>query len=138
MSERLLVAAGEAGSSADALPSGVRLMIDAAKEILVISPTLPTRLDWLASDTDSAKQEADERLRKVLGQLEEIGANAEGAIGADDPILAFEDAVARFSPTHILVGLRSEDRAGWQERGLVEELWERIRLPITVFDLPAA
>jgi hypothetical protein len=136
VSDRLLIAAGEAASSPDQLPSGVRQLIDAADEILVISPTLPGRLEWLASDTDRAKQEADERLQEVLGHLGEIGADADGTIGADDPILAFEDAVARFSPTHILIGVRSDDRAGWQERGLVEGLWERIRIPITIFDLP--
>jgi hypothetical protein len=118
------------------LPAGIRLLVDAADQILVISPALPGRLQWLSSDTDKAKQEADERLQKVLGHLAEIGADAEGTVGADDPILAFEDAVARFSPTHILIALRAEDRAGWQERGLVEELWERIRIPITIFDLP--
>jgi hypothetical protein len=136
VSNRLLIAAGETASSPDQLPPNVRLLIDAADEILVISPTLPGRLQWLSSDTDKAKQEADERLRAVLGQLAEIGSDAEGTIGADDPILAFEDAVARFSPTHIMIGLRSDDRAGWQERGLVEGLWERIRIPITIFDLP--
>jgi hypothetical protein len=135
---RLLIAAGEAASTPEQLPSEIRLLIEAADEILVISPTLPGRLQWLSSDTDRARQEADERLQTVLGQLAEIGADADGTIGADDPILAFEDAIARFSPTHLLVGLRNEDRAGWQERGLIEGLWERIRIPITVFDLPDA
>jgi hypothetical protein len=74
----------------------------------------------------------------VLGQLTELGAEAEGEIGADDPLLAFEDAVAQFSPTHLLIGLREEDRAGWQERGLLEALHERLRIPITVFDVAAA
>jgi len=136
VSDRLLIAAGEVASSPDRLPAGVRRLVDEADQILVLSPTLPGRLQWLSSDTDRATQEADERLQKVLGQLGEIGADAEGTVGADDPILAFEDAVARFSPTHILIALRAADRAGWQERGLVEELWERIRLPITIFDLP--
>jgi hypothetical protein len=135
MGDRLLIAAGEAASSPDQLPQGVRLLIDAADEILVLSPTLPGRLGWLSSDTDKATREADKRLQTVLGQLAEIGVEAEGTIGADDPVLAFEDAVARFSPTHILFALRSEDRVGWQEAGLIEKLWERIRLPITVFDL---
>lgn len=135
MSERLLIAASEAGSSPYQLPGGVRLLIDAADEITVLSPRLPSRLEWLASDTDKAKQEADQRLRTVLGQLEEVGVEVEGTVGADDPLQAFEDAVARFSPTHILVGLRSQDRADWQENGLIDGLWERIRLPITVFDL---
>jgi hypothetical protein len=134
---RLLIAVGQAAPSADALPFGVRLLIDAAEEILVISPTLPGRLDWLASATDKAKEQADQRLRAVLGQLEEISAEAQGAIGADDPLLAFDDAIAQFAPTHLLIGLRNEDRAGWQERGLLEALHERVRVPITVFDTPS-
>jgi len=131
---RLLIAVGQAASSADALPFGVRLLIDAADEILVISPTLPGRLDWLASATDKAREQADERLQSVLGQLKDIGVEPPGAIGADDPLLAFDDAIAKFAPTHLLIGLRSEDRAGWQERGLLEALHERVRVPITVFD----
>jgi hypothetical protein len=134
---RLLIAVGEAGPSVDALPFGVRLLIDAAEEILVISPTLPGRLDWLASATDRAKDHADERLRVVLGQLEEIDAEPQGAVGADDPLLAFDDAIAQFTPTHLLIGLRNEDRAGWQERGLLEALHERVRVPITLFDVPS-
>ena len=135
---RLLIAVGQAAPSSAQLPDGVRLLIDSADEILVISPTLPGRLDWLASATDHAKEQADERLRSVLGQLEELGAEPAGAVGADDPLLAFDDAVAQFSPTHILIGLRDEDRAGWQERGLLEALHERLRIPLTVFDVAAA
>ncbi len=135
---RLLIAAGQAAPTAAQLPDGVRLLIDAAEEILVISPMLPGRFEWLASATDKAREQADERLRSVLGQLEELGAEPEGEIGADDPLLAFEDAVAQFSPTHLLIGLREEDRAGWQERGLLEALHERLRIPITVFDVAAA
>jgi hypothetical protein len=135
---RLLIAAGQAGPSAAQLPDGVRLLIDAAEEILVISPMLPGRFEWLASATDKAREQADERLRSVLGQLAELDVEPEGKIGADDPLLAFEDAVAQFSPTHLLIGLRDEDRAGWQERGLLEALHERLRIPITVFDVATA
>lgn len=136
MSKRLLIAIGDALLEPDQLPPGIRELIDGADEILVISPRLPTRLEWLVSDTDKARQEADERLRRALGQLQETEADVEGAIGADDPILAFEDAVARFSPAHVLIALRSEDRAGWQESKLDDQLRERINVPITMFDLP--
>ena len=67
-----------------------------------------------------------------------MGADPAGEVGADDPLLAFDDAVAEFSPTHILIGLRDEDRAGWQERGLLEALHERLRIPLTIFDVAAA
>jgi hypothetical protein len=137
MPQRLLIAAGEAADSADALPFGVRELIDAADEVLVVTPALPNRFEWLASATDKAREQADGRLQAVLGQIEELGTQASGAVGADDPLLAFEDAVAAFHPDHILVGLRAPDHADWQERGLLDELLRRFEIPLTVFSLRA-
>jgi hypothetical protein len=136
MGPRLLIAAGEAAARGGQLPGGVRSLIDAAGEIMVISPALPGRLDWIASDTDKATARADERLQTVLGQLAEMGATARGRTGADDPLLAFEDAIREFAPDHLLIGLRSEDRSGWQERRLLDRILERFQIPMTVFQLP--
>jgi hypothetical protein len=133
---RLLIAAGQAASSVEDLPLGVRELIDAADEVLVIAPELPTRFQWLSSATHKAHMQADERLRTVLGQLEEeLGRPVSGSVGADDPIVAFEDALASFPADHILAGLRAAERSGWQERGLLDELL-RFGLPVTVFTLP--
>jgi hypothetical protein len=133
MASRLLIAVGEPASSPEDLPFGVRALLDTAEEILVIAPALPTRFEWLASATDKAREQADERLQSVLGQLDEIGAEASGAVGSDDPLIAFEDAIGGFSPDHVLIALRGENRAGWQERGLLDQLLERFAIPITVF-----
>jgi hypothetical protein len=133
MASRLLIAVGERSSGPAELPFGVRTLLDVAEEILVIAPALPKRFEWLASDTDKAREQADERLRAVLGQLDELGAEASGAVGSDDPLIAFEDAIGGFSPDHLVIALRSEDRAGWQERGLLDQLLERFAIPITVF-----
>jgi hypothetical protein len=135
MPRRLLIAAGQVADSADALPFGVRELIDGADEVLVVTPALPTRFEWLASATDKAREHADERLRAVMGQIEELTTETEasGEVGADDPLLAFEDALAGFSADHILVALRAPDRADWQERGLLDQLLERFAVPVTVF-----
>ena len=133
MGKRLLVAAGDAAPSVSELPFGVRELIDAADEILVVTPALPSRLDWLASATDRAREQADERLRAVLGQIAELGSEAQGAVGADDPLLAFEDAIREFDPDHLLIALRAGGDAGWQERGLLEHLQQRFGLPVTAF-----
>jgi hypothetical protein len=135
MPERLLIAAGEAADSADALPPAVRELIDTADEVLVVTPTLPTRFEWLASASDKAREQADDRLEAVLGQIEELGTQASGTVGADDPLLAFEDALAAFHADHILVGLRPPDHADWQERGLLDELLRRFGIPVSVFSL---
>jgi hypothetical protein len=137
MPKRLLIAAGEAAGSADALPYGVRELINAADEVLVVTPALPSRFEWLASATDKAREQADERLQTVLGQIEELGTDASGTVGADDPLVAFEDALAGFHADHILVGLRASDRADWQERGLLDRLVRRFGIPVTVFSLRA-
>jgi hypothetical protein len=137
MGARLLIAAGEAAASAEQIPAGVRTLIDSADEIMVIAPSLPGRLDWIASDTDKASRQADERIRAVLGQLEETGHPARGRVGADDLLLAFEDAIREFAPDHLLIALRRVDRAGWQERGLLERIEERFAIPMTVFQLDA-
>jgi hypothetical protein len=132
---RLLIAVGEAASGPEQIPASVRSLIDAADEILVIAPALPGRLDWLTSATDKARERADVRLQTVLGQLDELGADAEGSVGADDPLLAFDDAVREFAPDHLLIGLRAEDRSGWQEKGLLDQVQQRFALPTTVFQL---
>jgi hypothetical protein len=133
VARRLLIAAGESASTPRELPFGVRVLIDAAEEILVVTPSLPSRFEWLASATDKATEHADERLQTVLGQLAEMGSEASGTVGADDPLLAFEDAIRDFAPDHLLIALRAGGDAGWQERGLLEQVQERFGLPITAF-----
>jgi hypothetical protein len=135
VAKRLLIAAGESVSDPGDLPFGVRELIDTAEEIMVMTPALPSRIEWLASATNKSRQQADERLRTVLRQLEELGSEVSGAVGADDPLLAFEDAIRDFAPDHLVIALRTEDVAGWQERGLLDRLLEQFGLPITVFAL---
>jgi hypothetical protein len=130
---KLLIAAGETVSDSSELPAGVRLLIDGASEILVMSPTLVDRLAWLTGDVDRARRIADERLATVLGQLGSEGHSASGVRGDELPGTSFADAILQFSPDHVLIGLRAPDRSGWQERGLLEHLLGRFGLPLTVF-----
>jgi hypothetical protein len=122
-------------SGVDQLPPGVRELVEAADEVLVVTPALPGRFEWLASATDAAREQADERLQAVLGQLEELDVKARGEIGSDDPLEAFADAIRDFHPDHLLIALRAKQRAGWQERGLLDQIQERFSLPMTVFAL---
>ncbi len=62
----------------------------------------------------------------------QLGQEARGTVGADDPLLAFSDAIEDFRPDHILVGLRGTGERGWQEHGLLEDVLKRFGLPITV------
>jgi hypothetical protein len=136
---RLLIATGEAAASERELPPLIRALIDSASEILVISPVLIGRLQWLASDTDQARYEADERLSTVLGHIDTLAPEAavRGQVGDDTPFTAFSDAIRDFLPDHILIGLRGGDHSGWQERGLLGEIKE-FGIPLTVFELDRA
>jgi hypothetical protein len=133
---RLLIATGEAAASENELPRLVRALIENASDLLVMTPVLITRLQWLASDTDRARYEADERLGTVLGHIETLAPDAEirGRIGDDTPLTAFSDTIREFLPDHILIALRGSDHSGWQERGLLDQIME-FGIPITVFEL---
>src|SRR4051812_30744452 len=116
MGLRLMIVAGEAAADPEQVPAGIRVLTEAAETILVIAPRLPGRLEWIASDTDRATQRADERLRTVLGHLDEMGTPARGAVGSDDVLDVFTDGIRKFDPDHLLVALRPIDRSGWQEQ----------------------
>ena len=132
---RLLIATGAAVADVNELPPLVRGLIDAASDVLVITPILPGRLEWWVSDTDRARLQADERLNAVLGHMEQMEVPAGGRVADETPLTAFDDAVRDFRPDHILIALRGAEQAGWQERGLIDRVRERFRLPITVFEI---
>ena len=133
MPGRLLIAAGESASGPSALPAGIRELIAGADEILVVSPNLPSRLEWLASATDRSQERADERLSVVLDHLGDMGAVATGEVGADDPLVALEDAIREFKPDHLLIAVRSGEQSDWQERHLLDAIYGRFGLPLSVF-----
>lgn len=133
--KRLLIGAGTAIGELSELPPSIRHLIEGADEILVMAPALPSRLEWLTADSAKIRERADERLREVVGELKEIDSEIRGQVGADDPILAFDEAVAAFPPDHILLMLRPDERAGWQESGLVDRIIDRYGLPVTSFKL---
>ncbi len=137
---RLLIVTGAAVADVAELPPLVRSLIESASEILVVTPVLPGRLQWLASDTDRVRHEADERLRTVISHLEEIAPEAAtaAAVGDETPLSVFADAVRRFRPDHILLALRASDHAAWQERGLTDRVREGFHLPLTIFEIDRA
>jgi hypothetical protein len=137
---RLLIVTGAAVTKADELPPAVLSLIESASEILVVAPALPGRLEWLTSDTDRVRYEADERLRTVIGYVEELAPTSavSGAVGDETPLSAFADAVREFRPDHILLALRAADHSSWQERGLIDRVREGFEIPVTSFEIDRA
>jgi hypothetical protein len=134
---RLLIVTGAAAADVTEVPFLVRAVIAAATEIVVVAPVLPGRLEWLVSDVDRVRQEADERLRVVMDQMESLagGGLAGGSVGDETPYSAFVDAVRRFRPHHILIALRAADHSAWQERQLVDRVRQAFHIPLTIFEI---
>jgi hypothetical protein len=137
---RLLIVTGAAVTDVAELPPLIRSLISSASEILVVVPILPGRLQWLASDTDRVRQEADDRLQTVAGHVGALAPDASEAasVGDETPLSAFADAVRRFRPHHILIALRASDHSAWQERQLVDRVREAFHIPITIFEIDRA
>jgi hypothetical protein len=131
---RILIGAGDALSDTT-LPPGVDSLLRSATDIRVLSPTLVGRVQWLTGDIDHGRRVADDRLIEVLGSLCERGIHATGGRGDELPRTAFADAVRRFGPDHILLGLSGREHATWQRHNLVDHLINDHRLPVTAFVL---
>ncbi len=112
---------------------------DVSEDVLVVCPALNSALRHWASDEDSARQRAQERLEQSLDRLREIGVNARGAVGDSDPLQAMEDALRAFGADEIIISTHPEGRSNWLERGVVDAARERFAVPIThvVVDLEA-
>jgi len=131
--QRLLFVADAAVAGVHELPPAVRVLIDAAAEIVVLTPTLPGRLAWLADDVDGFRHLADERLDTVLGHIRSIGGRATGLTSRGSVLLVVQDAIDELQPDHVLIAVCGPDHANWQERGLLEHVQDRFGLPVTVY-----
>jgi hypothetical protein len=108
-------------------------------EVLVVSPALNTPLRFWASDEDSAREQARQRLDRSLARLQQNGIEARGEIGDGDPVQAIEDALRTFGADEIIISTHPEGRSNWLERGVVTSASERFAVPIhhVVVDLEA-
>lgn len=130
---RLLVVVDAAVANVEDLPAGARDLIHASRDVYVVTPSLPGRLEWLTDDLGRSHESAEGRLGVVLEHMRSLGARATGTIGDASTLTAFADAVAKFQPDHILVALRSSEHANWQERRLVRHVNERFGVPLTAY-----
>ena len=133
MNTRVLVVADAAVANVDEVPSRIREVIDAAGHVYVVTPTLPSRLDWVASEINESRHAADERLDSTLGELRSTGADVTGVTGDDSAMTAIADAVRAFHPDQIVIALRDSEHRNWQERGLIEHVRTRFDMPLLTF-----
>jgi hypothetical protein len=136
---RILVIANETVGG-EALRECIREKSEGYREsVLVVTPALNSPIRHWASDEDSARAAAGERLERSIARLRELCVEASGEVGASEPLQALEDYARIFGPDEIIISTHPEGRSHWLERGVVSTARERFTVPIThvVVDLEA-
>jgi hypothetical protein len=131
---RLLIAAGADAPKSVEVPRGISILVGNASEVVVMSPSLVGRLDWLTGDVDEARQIADDRLQTAVELLaSSIDAPVEGVRGDEVLTTALDDALRDFPADHLLVVVSAANQKVWERQGVLDHVLEHHRLPVTIF-----
>ena len=93
-----------------------------ATEIVVVVPALATTTEALTGAVDDRRADAQQTALALTRRLSRPGLGVRGEVGADDPLLAVEDALRTFGADEIVV-------AG--DAGVAEQLRGRVTVPVT-------
>jgi hypothetical protein len=102
-----------------------------AGHVHLVAPALNTRLRHALSDTDSAVAAAHDRLALARTLLEARVGRVTTEVGDADPLVALDDALARFCADEVVIGTLPPGDSNWLERGLVEKARRHVRVPVT-------
>ena len=102
-----------------------------AGHVHLVAPALNTRLRHALSDTDDAVAAARERLAHATALLEPRVAQVTAEVGDADPLVALDDALARFAADEVVIGTLPPGDSNWLERGLIEKARRHVRVPVT-------
>jgi hypothetical protein len=127
---RLLVIANETVAGSELLDELRRQTAGTPTRVLVVSPALNSPVRHWASDSDGARESANERLEASLSAMRAVGIDARGEVGDGDPLHAIEDALRTFAPDELVISTHPAGRSNWLERGVVEAARERFALPV--------
>jgi hypothetical protein len=87
-------------------------------EAVVVVPALASKVEALTGDVDDRRAEAQQTASRLAAQLP----NARGEVGADDPVLAVEDALRQFGADEIVVVGHGD---------VLDQIRERVALPVS-------
>ena len=76
---------------------------DEATDVVVIVPALASKTEALTGAVDDRRAEAEQTALSLTRTLSRDGRNVRGEVGADDPVLAVEDALRAFGADEVLV-----------------------------------
>jgi hypothetical protein len=76
---------------------------DTATEVVVIVPALASKTEALTGAVDDRRAEAQQTALSLTRGLSRDGRSVRGEVGADDPVLAVEDALRTFGADEVVV-----------------------------------
>jgi hypothetical protein len=94
---------------------------DDATDVVVIVPALASQLEAATGAVDDRRAEAEQTALSLTRALSRDGRSVRGEVGADDPVLAAEDALRTFGADEVLV-------AG--DDAMVEQVRARVAVPV--------
>ena len=95
---------------------------DGATEIVVVVPALASKLEAATGAVDDRRADAEQTAQSLARRLSRPGIGVRGEVGADDPVLAAEDALRTFGADEVVVAGDAE---------LVEQIRERVTIPVS-------
>jgi hypothetical protein len=81
--------------------------------------------------SEDAYQAASRRLQEALAQLASLGAPVDGEVGADDPLHAIEEALARRDVDEIIISTLPTHLSRWLHTDLPSRAQRKFDLPVT-------
>ncbi|MBI2690533.1 MAG: hypothetical protein HYX29_01110 [Solirubrobacterales bacterium] len=129
---RILVVANETSSGSelhDMVSERSRRGLARQTEVLVVAPTLNSRLRHLFSDIDSAVREAELRLCECVDRLRVRGVDATGLVGDADPLQAIEDLLRTFPADELIISTHAPEHSHWLAHDIVARARGRFELP---------
>jgi len=108
-------------------------------EVRVVVPAVEANpLHHTLGDIDHPRQQAEERLERVLKALRQGDLQVSGEVGDPDPVQAAQDALLKAQADEVLIFEHAEGQAQWFENGLYERAQESIEPPLRLVVLEQA
>jgi GABA permease len=112
------------------LPALIREHANGRTEVRVLAPVLGSKLSRLTGD-EASYQVATAHLDQTVAALREAGIDAEGRVGAGDPLRTADDGLREFAADEIVFALHSDGDAPPEERDLVVRASGRYEIPVS-------
>ena len=105
---------------------------DAEAEVKIVAPAAHVSpLQWLATDDDDARGQAERIAEDAASAVSGEAKIAGAEVGDTDPVQAIEDALREFPADEVIVVTPSGDQAGWLEQDAAGAADERFGVPVT-------